>query len=295
MFKKSTLLFPLLFFLVLCCLASYYFIRNNTPHYDTIQAQLSKPKTIKGLVQADQHYMLSLDSNSRLNFKIHVEDTTSVKKGTPLISYYDPNIFHQMTRLKRLAKSNLPPEQSFQLALKLIELRSQLYTTIKSPFSGIVHLHKNYAIQNDKPILDVLSKTQHITTRLPEHLHSYFSKNKKVIMKNKSTNQFVEGTVHSIDILPITPYSPTKISTYIMTIKTPKSYTLGTHFDIEIEPAQIILPKDVLLDKYTVVLYKKHKYIKRRVNYDKLNDKIIIKKGIFVGESVVRNPNVNMF
>ncbi|PTF53132.1 hypothetical protein, partial [Staphylococcus chromogenes] len=52
-----------------------------------------------------------------------------------------------------------------------------------------------------------------------------------------------------------------------------------------------VLPSDILIDENSVLIYKKDKLIKRIISYDKINEQLIIKNGIFVGEKVVRFPH----
>lgn len=293
MFKKFYIILPLFILLLISSFFIYFWLKHkHTPAFQTIHAELSAPQHLDGIVQPDHVFLLQYAASDGNLHKIHVKNTNTIVKGTPLVTYYDYSKVNLINALHKLSEKNLPTEQSYDLAIKITELQSQLYKTIKSPISGIVHLHKNNHLQKGYKILDIVSKTQHIQTRIPENLLPQFKLKQSIQLTNRVTQEHIKGTINHIDLQPIQPTPSSKLSSYIMTIKTKKTYPLGTHFNVIIEPAHIILPADVLLDENTVVLYKKHRFIKRKVNYDKINEKIIIKTGIFDGENIVRNPKM---
>lgn len=279
--------------LILSTIVTLYFIvyhPQKRPHFNSIHAQLTNPSRLQGTITPTERYTLFLDSRYGQLDKILVNNSDTITKDTPLIRYYNQTVAARIDSLNQLSQQRLSPEQSFQLTYQLADLKPQLYTDIKSPIAGRIFLYPNVADHHGATILDVISKTQHIVFNVPENLYHHFKPKQKIQLIQQTNRQPLEGSIISIAPQPNPSQDKSKLSNYTMTVKANKTFPIGTHFDLLIETPKIILPNDVLLNENTVLVYKQNKFIERRIQYEQIDGQLLIKKGIFDGEIIVRNP-----
>ncbi|RIO46781.1 hypothetical protein BUZ57_03480 [Staphylococcus hyicus] len=291
--KKPFILFvssSLILLILILSLSIYYICQLNKPNVKTLRASLTYPQHLKGIVQSDYNYILKYNENLGFVQDIHVKDNEKVNTDKPLITYHNPSKIPIIHALNQLLSNHLSTNQAFEINKEIIKYKSDLYHTIPSPVEGIVRLHESFPNRNKEKILEISSEEQHILVKVPEHLYTKFNKTQTVTLHSALTDKTVKGTVISRHF---TPASPPKISAktyYFVKVKTPKKYPIGTHFEVHFSKPQLILPQDILLDENSVLIYKKGKLIKRIITYDKINEQLIIKSGIFVGEKIVRYP-----
>ncbi|MCS4486509.1 hypothetical protein [Staphylococcus americanisciuri] len=295
MTKKTKLLlnFSAIFlFLTLISTITYYaYYLSKLTDIQTIEARLTFPYHTTGIVQSDYNYSVIFQPQYGQIHEIHVKDGQYISKETPLLTYYNPLKIPEISALTALSKQITTPKQAYECMRELVKLKTELYTTIQTPVQGIVRLHELVPSKKDSIILEIQSKTQHILTNLPEPIYLQLQQQKNVSLVQKTTQKSVTG--HIVTILPpsSTPDSNTQNSYYPTIIKTNKNYPIGSHFTINLGEPKMMLPSDILLEKNYVVIHKNGKYVKRIINYDKINEQLIIKSGIFAGEKIVRNPN----
>ncbi|NHM76110.1 hypothetical protein G8Y85_11945 [Staphylococcus sp. 11007852] len=292
--KKSFILFissSLILLILILSISVYFIYQLNKPNIQTIRATFTYPQYLKGIVQSDYNYILKYNENLGFVQDIHVKDNEKVTIDQPLITYHNPSKIPLIHALNQLLSSQLNANQIFEINKEIIQLKSDLYHTIPSPAEGIVRLHEFLPDKNKEKILEISSKEQHILVKVPEHLYTKFKKAQPVTLRSTLMDKTVKGTVVSTHFTPT--YSPeiSRKTYYFIKIKTPKTYPIGTHFEVQFSKPQMILPRDILLDENSVLIYKKSKLVKRIISYDRINEQLIIKNGIFAGEKVVRYPH----
>ncbi|KIX90715.1 hypothetical protein TP70_06230 [Staphylococcus microti] len=270
-----------------------YYSHYTKQHTDiqTIEAHLTFPYQTTGIVQSDYYYPLTFQPQYGQIHEIHVKDGQYVTKETPLLTYYNPLKIPEINALSHLSTQIHTTEQAYEYLRDLVKLKSELYTTMQTPVQGIVRLHELVPSKKDSIILEIQSKTQHIITDLPEAIFVKLRDQKTVNLVQTTTHENVTGHITTI-LPPVSDSISSKQNTpYRAVIQTDKNYPIGSHFTIYLGHPEIQLPSDILLHKNYVVVHKNGKYVKRIINYDKINGQLIIKSGIFAGEKVVRNPN----
>ncbi|QLK85412.1 hypothetical protein [Staphylococcus sp. 17KM0847] len=292
MTKKISLSFIALLFLIALLFVTYFFFRNNTPSSPaTIQADLTFPYKTTGIVQSDYSYFVTYEPKYGYVQEIHVKEGQVVTPETPLLTYYNPLKIPEINALSTLISRPLSSQQAHKLTYELLKLKSQLYTTIETPVFGIVRLHEIVPSKKDSIVLEIQSKTQCIITRIPTDMYSKLQKQRTVTIINNSSKESVKGHIKVLFHRPLDPISNNYSPRHFARIKTTKKYPIGTSLTVYLGHPQMILPADILFDKNSIIIQKNKKYVKRIINYDRINEQLIIKSGIFVGEKVVRNPN----
>ena len=292
--KKSLVLASLtgiLTLIITIILVTHLFIKPKHSDIKTIRASLTHPPSLTGIVQSDYNYFLKFNSNLGYIQDIHVRNDEHIEIDTPLVTYHNPTKIPEINALNALLKLPLNANQTFEINKEIMELKANLYHTIQSPTKGIVRLHESVPEHNKEKILEITSEEQHILVKVPENLYTKFKKGQTVILHSRFNHSEMKGTVISRNWAPISSSKTNHQSYYLVKIKTPKKHPIGSHFDIQYTDALIILPSDILVNENSVLIYKKGKLIKRIISYDKINEQLIIKNGIFVGEKVVRFPN----
>ena len=292
--KKSlliTILTGILLFSMTTGVVIHLFIQPNQSDIKTIRATLTPPPYLIGIVQSDYNYLLKFNPTLGYIQDIHVKNGERVDIDTPLVTYHNPAKIPEINALNTLLKLPLDADQTFETNKEIMKLKANLYHTIQSPTQGIVRLHESVPEQNKEKILEITSEEQHILVKVPENLYTKFKQGNTVNLRSRFNGKEAKGTVVSRHWTPISSSKSKHQSYYFTKIKTPKNYPIGTHFDIQYSNALIVLPSDILIDENSVLIYKKDKLIKRIISYDKINEQLIIKNGIFVGEKVVRFPH----
>ncbi len=295
--SKKLIFIVLLFILLPFSFMTFFlFFNNQSENYDLkmVRASASQPLVLNGIVQSDYQKVIVNQTALGEIKKIEVVDGQSVKINDLLLTYHNASKSHQINFLSHLIQQNRNPSNTLNYRAQIAQLQEQQDTTIKSPFEGIVHLHKHFpSLQNEK-ILEIYSKKQHLSFKVPENLHAKIKVNQPVSVKKVFDTKTYKGTVTSISPVPTTSDNPSSFSTYSFNVKVAESFPIGTHFTLQIEQPRIVLPQDTLFDRNSVVINKNGKFIKRIINYDRINEQLLIDKGVFIGEKVVRNPNANI-
>ncbi|WP_281200690.1 hypothetical protein [Staphylococcus schleiferi] len=296
MTKKLICIVLLFILLPFSFMTFFLFFNNQSENSDLkmVRASASQPLVLNGIVQSDYQKVIVNQTTLGEVKKIEVVDGQSVKINDPLLTYHNAAKAHQIKFLSHLIQQNRNPSNTLNYRAQIAQLQEQQNTTIKSPFEGIVHLHKHFpSFQNEK-ILEVYSKKQHLSFIVPENLYTKIKVNQPVSVKKVFDTKTYKGTVTSISSVPTTSDNSSSFSTYSFNVKTAENFPIGTHFTLQIEQSRIVLPQDTLFDRNSVVINKNGKFIKRIINYDRINEQLLIDKGVFIGEKVVRNPNANI-
>ncbi|UEX89857.1 hypothetical protein [Staphylococcus ratti] len=292
--KKSFVVFissSIVLLIIILSVTIYLVIQLNRSDINTTTAALTPSPSLKGIVQSDYNYILKFDPNLGYIQDFHVKDNDKVAIETPLFTYYNPSKVPKINALNALLATKLSPEQTYQLNREILKYKADMYHTVQSPIKGIVRLHESVPDHNKEKILEITSEEQHILVKVPENLYTKFKKTQTVTLRSPFDNKTAKGTVISRYSTPVEPPNIDRKSFYFVKIKTTKNHPLGTHFDIHFSEPLLILPSDILLEENSVLIYKNGKLIKRIISYDKINEQLIIKDGIFVGEKVVQYPN----
>ncbi|MDO5375119.1 MAG: hypothetical protein Q4F01_02940 [Staphylococcus rostri] len=294
MTKKTKLFLSVFssFVLITVICATYYVIQNmKNTDIQTVEARLTFPYHTSGIVQSDYYYPVNFQPQFGQIHEIHVKNGQQVSKETPLLTYYNPLKIPEINALSSLSTQFHTAREAYECLRDLVKLKTELYTTIQTPVQGIVRLHEIVPSKKDSIILEIQSKTQHIIIDLPEAFYTKIGTQTNVILVQSGTHKTVTGHITTITTLPSNSISNKQNTSYQATIKTDKNYPIGTHFTAYLGQPKMVLPSDILFHKNYVVIHKNGKYVKRIINYDKINEQLIIKSGIFAGEKIVRNPD----
>lgn len=242
-------------------------------------------------MQSDYYYPVRYQPDFGQIQEIHVKDGQLLSKDSPLLTYYNPLIVPEINALSAFTKQVTNTQQAYTSLHELVKLKTKLYTTIQTPVQGIVRLHEIVPTKKDSIILEIQSKTQSILLNLPEDLYSKLGTNRTVKLEQKATHKLAQGHITSVLAPSNSSISNYQTPHYQVRIKLNKKYPIGTQFIIYLGEPKMILPSDILFHKNYVVIHKNGKYVKRIIDYDKMNKQLTIKSGIFAGEKIVRNPN----
>ncbi|AVQ34209.1 hypothetical protein C7J88_08555 [Staphylococcus muscae] len=256
-----------------------------------IEARLTPPYQTTGIVQSDYYYPVRYQPEFGQIQELLVKDGQSLSKESPLLTYYNPLKVPEINALSAITKQVTNTQQAYTSLHELVKLKTKLYTTIQTPVQGIVRLHEIVPTKKDAIILEIQSKTQSILLDLPENLYSKLGKNRTVKLEQKATHKLAQGHITTVLAPSNTSISNHQIPHYQVRIKLNKKYPIGTQFIVHLGEPKMILPSDILFHKNYVVIHKNGKYVKRIIDYDKMNKQLTIKSGIFAGEKIVRNPN----
>lgn len=277
--------------LILFFIPFYIWWHIKNPPIQTIEAKFSYPYQTTGIVQSDYYYLIRYQPKYGQIQDIHVKDGQSISKESPVLTYYNPLIIPEINALSSITKQFSNTQQAFTGLHELVKLKSQLYTTIQSPIQGIVRLHEIVPSKKDSIILEIQSKTQSIILNLPEEIYTKLAHNHTVKLEHIGTHQIVKGHITAMLEPSNTSISDKQNLYYHAYIKIDKHYPIGSKFTVYLGTPKMIFPSDILLHKNYVVIHKNRKYVKRIINYDRMNKQLIIKSGIFAGEKIVRNPS----